>query len=127
MGWSPDGAWLLFTSDRAGSIHLWGLRFADGRPVGSPQVLKGNVGRGSSLGLTAAGSLYMVKGSSTRDFSIAAIDLDAGTLGPPVGFTKGFAPRPGAPAWSPDGESLVYPLNRQQLAIRSVTMGPVPR
>jgi len=32
MGWSPDGARLLFASDRSGSMDLWSLPFADGTP-----------------------------------------------------------------------------------------------
>src|SRR6185437_4922004 len=32
VGWSPDGRWILFTSDRAGSTDLYAIAFAGGKP-----------------------------------------------------------------------------------------------
>ena len=36
MGWSPDGQYLLFSSDRRGSTDLWALSFSEGAPRGTP-------------------------------------------------------------------------------------------
>jgi Tol biopolymer transport system component len=36
MGWSPDGKHLLFASDRTGSMGIWALSFAEGKPGRSP-------------------------------------------------------------------------------------------
>ena len=60
LGWSPDGTWLLFSSDRTGSWDLWGVRFRDGKPQGSAELLKSGIGKSfegttRSLGLTAKG------------------------------------------------------------------------
>jgi len=38
MGWSPDGKYLLFASDRKGAVGLWGLPIADGKPQGPAQL-----------------------------------------------------------------------------------------
>ena len=50
MGWSPDGSRLLFSSDRTGSIGLWAQPFSDGKPQGSPELLKSDIGPTYSLG-----------------------------------------------------------------------------
>jgi eukaryotic-like serine/threonine-protein kinase len=35
VAWSPDGAWMYFSSDSGGHFHLWRQRF----PIGTPQQL----------------------------------------------------------------------------------------
>lgn len=130
MAWSPDGSWLLFSSDRTGPVGLWGLAFANGKPQGAPELLKPDIGPGFSLGLTASGALYSFKSIDTRDIAIAAIDLEAGTpLAAPVTFRQGFIDGAGNPRWSPDGQYLAYPVtcNHGCLAIRSVATGQVRR
>jgi Tol biopolymer transport system component len=44
-------------------------------------------------------------GASTSDLVFAKLDLSQLTLGPPTVLTSGL---PAAPAWSPDGKSLLY-------------------
>ncbi len=130
MGWSPDGTRLLFRSDRTGSWALWAQSFADGRPQGSAELLKSDIGRSVSLGVTTSGALYLYKRISTRDITISPIDLAAGRLlGPPVGFPQGFIEGAGNPTWSPDGRYLTYPVTCDNgcLAIRSVATGQVRR
>ena len=106
LGWSPDGTQLLFSSDRTGAVGLWGLPFAYGRPQGTPELLRSDIGSSSfSLGLTSSGSLYIYKNISSRDIKIAAVDWNTGKLtGPPASFVQGFLPRAGVPSWSPDGK-----------------------
>lgn len=130
MGWSPDGTRLLFRSDRIGSWGLWGQSLADGTAQGAPELLKSDIGRSVSLGMTASGVLYLHKATSTRDVTIAPIDLEAGKiLGPPVGFAQGFVEGAQNATWSPDGRYLAYPVacNDGCLAIRSVATGQVRR
>lgn len=130
MGWSPDGTRLLFRSDRTGSWGLWAQPFADGAAQGAPELLKSDIGRSVSLGVTASGTLYLYKRISTRDITIAAIDLEAGKLlGPPVGFPEGFVEGAQNAAWSPDGKYLAYLVSCDNgcIAIRSVATGQVRR
>jgi Tol biopolymer transport system component len=131
MGWSPDGTRLLFSSDRRGSVGLWALPFANGKVQGPPELLKSDIGKSYSLGLTDSRALYVYKPVSTRDITIAPVDLNAGKLlGPPMSFTQGFIENPGPPYWSPDGKYLAYQVNSCNqgcIAIRSVATGQVRR
>ncbi len=130
MGWSPDGTRLLFRSDRTGSWGLWAQPFADGVSQGGPELLKSDIGRSVSLGVTTSGALYLYKRISTRDLTIARVDLAAGKLlGPPVGFPQGFVEGAQNATWSPDGKYLAYLVTCDDgcLAIRSVATGAVRR
>lgn len=130
MGWSPDGTRLLFRSDRTGSWGLWAQPFVDGAAQGAPELLKSDIGRSVSLGVTASGTLYLYKRISTREITIAAIDLEAGKLlGPPVGFPEGFVDGARNAAWSPDGKYLAYLVTCDNgcIVIRSVATGQVRR
>jgi len=133
MGWSPDGAHLIFTSDRTRSIGLWAAHVADGRGQGAPFLLKPDVGLVSPVGMAASGALYVVRDTSTVGLHVAPIDLNAGKLtGAPVlqSFWSQY------PGWSPDGRYLAYaftgsstsiapPFSGRLLAIRSTTSGEV--
>jgi Tol biopolymer transport system component len=132
MDWSPDGKWLLFTSDRAGSVGLWGLAFADGKFQGLPTPLKPDVGPIYSLGVTDSGAMLAHKSINNRDIVIAPIDIAAGKLaGPPAIFAQGFIEGSRNPQWSPDGKYLAYPVPCRVgtgcMAIRSVATGQVRR
>ena len=126
MGWSPDGSYLLFASDRAGSMGLWALPFADGRPHAAPTMLKPDIASASSVGLTASGALHIFKDASTQSLQVAPIDLAAEKLlGTPV--LQSF--RSARPDWSPDGKYLAYRSigsdELQVLSMRSVESGQV--
>lgn len=128
MGWSPDGALILFSSDRTGSTGLWGQPFANERVQGSPELLRPDIGASSvSLGLTRSGALYLYRRGGNRDLRIAPIDLTTGRLSaPPRQFGQGFLLAPVTPDWSPDGQQLVYQAcGGDCLAIRSVETGQV--
>lgn len=104
MAWAADGQ-LLFASDRTGSMGLWALAVADGKPQRAPTLLKPDIGTTMSQGVTAAGALYTVKDASTESLQIAPVDLRAGRLtGPAV--LENF--RSGRPAWTRDGKQLAY-------------------
>src|SRR5712691_10965757 len=40
LGWTPDGSHILFASDRSGTMSAWMIRVADGKPQGSPELVK---------------------------------------------------------------------------------------
>jgi Tol biopolymer transport system component len=125
MGWSPDGRFLLFSSDRTGSRSLWAQPFAQGLPDGPPQLVKSDIGTGSSLGLTDQGALYYYKEVSSRDVKVSRVDLNEGRL---LGQPQGLLPAPTVPRWSPDGRAVVYqPRETESLAIRLLETGEVRR
>jgi Tol biopolymer transport system component len=109
MGWSPDGQQLLFGSDRSGSIGLWSLPIADGKPTGTATLVKPDIASFWSLGLTASGTMYVWKYASPVYLQAASIDLTAGKLvtGPSATFQRFIGSR-GRPDWSADGKYLAY-------------------
>jgi len=129
MGWSPDGKHLLFASDRNGSNDLWALPFSDRRPAGPAELVKANIGNAWSMGVTAAGALYMGVHAGDRDIEIASIDLNTGkAVGGPVKPIQRFTGTNEQPAWSPDGKSLAYfsargPDGHGRVVIQSVDTG----
>ena len=44
LGWSPEGRWILFASDRRGSWDAWAIEVADGKPQGAPALVKLGIG-----------------------------------------------------------------------------------
>jgi len=132
MGWSPDGAHLLFASDRTRSIALWKLSFVEGKPQGAPEMVKPDIGSSYSLGLSASGALYVWKGVGAVEIQVAPLDLSAGKLmAAPVSAVQRFMDSPQHLDWSPDGKYLSYvsrgPLGGwpYSLPIRSMETGQV--
>jgi Tol biopolymer transport system component len=108
IDWSPDGAWMLFASDRRGSTDLWGVRVADGKPQGAARLLKAEVG-GWSVGVTRSGVLLMGARVSDRDISIVPVDLATAKItGTPVRPVTSYFGSGVFPDWAPDGKRLAY-------------------
>jgi Tol biopolymer transport system component len=129
MGWSPDGKILLFASDRTGSSSLWGIRVADGKPHGTPMLLRPDI-PSDSLGVTASGALYIGTQIDNRDIHVASLDFNTGRLlAPPVRPIETFVGSNAQPEWSPDGKYLAYTSARNRagdntvLAVRSMDTG----
>jgi Tol biopolymer transport system component len=116
MGWSPDGKRLLFASDWTGSIDLWGLPFADGKPQGAPELLKASIGQVESMGLTRSGALYYVTKTGIgvpTTLYVASFDFGAGKLtSPATEVTHDYLESNYAPRWSPDGKYLAHVSQR---------------
>ncbi|BCS30841.1 hypothetical protein TBR22_A00410 [Luteitalea sp. TBR-22] len=126
MGWSPDGKQLLYASDRSGVVGLWSMPVADGRSAGAPTLVKKEIGSIQSLGLTAAGTLHIVKDTSTLSLQLAPFDRAARRLaGPPV--LENF--RSARPSWSRDGKRLAYVVTRfdgvRSIAVRDLETGRI--
>lgn len=129
MGWSPDGRFLLFASDRSGSMGLWSLSFANGRPQGAPSLLKdmGNRSVGS-LGITRSGSLLYGLRVGAAHIEEATIDFQTGkVLVPPKQRIETYSLDNRGADWSRDGKYLAYtverPGNRNTLFVESVATG----
>jgi len=109
MGWSPDGASVLFSSNRGGSTGLWMVPVTDAQSVRTATLLKSNIGSSWSLGVTSSGALYTWKQTIARYLQLAPVDVDLRTAptGPATAYQI-FLGRGGNPVWSPDGKYLAY-------------------
>lgn len=121
LDWTPDGTGILFASDRSGTWDLWVIVVVDGTPVGSPKLLKRDIGlldRG--LGFTRAGSYYYSILAWENDVYVATLNARTGKLQKPkklighVGYDTSLQ-------WSPDGKYLAYAYrDPNALGVRSV-------
>jgi Tol biopolymer transport system component len=131
MGWSRDGRYLLFASDRSGAPGLWGLEFREGRPHGGPSRIKADIGAARSMGVTREGALFLAQGGAGRDMYVASIDFDSGKIRTqPRLMAEQFIGNNRWPDWSRDGKYVVYNslrvetgTERQVLVIRSLESG----
>ena len=108
--WTPDGKYILFASDRTGSMSFWALRVADGQPQGRAELVKEDVGRRIlPMGFTREGSFYYGIETGMIDVYTAALDFKTGKLlDPPSKATERFIGSNRRPDWSPDGRYLAY-------------------
>ena len=109
--WSPDGNYLYFVSDRAGSMNLWRVPIDEqtGKVLGSPEAITTPSPYVSQLSLSHDGR-RLAYVHAVRSGNIERVGFDPTketVLGEPVDITRGtrlfFAPD-----LSPDGEWLVF-------------------
>ena len=77
LGWSSDGRYLLFASDRSGSSGVWALPVREGTPQGEPELIRANVNP-SPLGLTRSGALYYGLADGEAHIYVASADFETG-------------------------------------------------
>lgn len=107
LAWAPNGKQLVFASDRTGSMGIWLIAVAEGKPQGVPVLVKSEMGRFDELGLTRSGSFYYGVYSAVANVYTATLDLEKGKLlTPPVEAMQRVEGLNWAPAWSPDGRYL---------------------
>jgi len=120
LDWTPDGKALLFTSDRTGSLGLWSIAVVDGKPNGQPALLKTDIGKITSLGLSSKRTLYYsmatgVRGMERGIADIYTVSIDPNTLKPgsePAPAAQRFLGTNSGADWSPDGKYLAYASKR---------------
>jgi len=114
LGWTPDGNYILFASDRSGTMSAWLQRVSDGKPQGPPDLVKQDIGQAQPVGFTRTGSFYygLVIGSS--DVFTAGYDPATGIVVTQAEKTaQRFTGSNFSPAWSPDGQFLAYISSRR--------------
>ncbi len=108
--WTPDGKRLLFGSDRSGTMGAWWIPVVDGKPDGTPELVKPDLGQDVwPMGFTRDGSYYYQVRTGMSDVYIAEADLASGrVLAQPFLATQRFAGSNSRPDWSSDGRRLVF-------------------
>ncbi len=132
VGWSSDGKYVLFTSDRTGTNDLWLIPVKDGRPNGKAELVKKGLGEIDVLGLTQDGSLYYHSKGQMEDIYVAEMDQAAGRVNKtPEKMIFSQEGRNSWPQYSPDGKSIVCvqgsgimaERTETQLCVRSLETG----
>jgi Tol biopolymer transport system component len=131
LGWSPDGKWILFASNRTGSTDAWVVRVDQGKPIQAPKMVKKDLGHIEPMGFTRNGSF--IYGVSNQGNDIYAIDIDpeSGEVNsPPAKATQRYEGSNQSPAYSADGKYLAYvsirgprPIQHNVLCIRDLQTG----
>ena len=113
LGWSQDGRWLIFASDRTGTLGLYVVAMSGAKTQGVPQLVKPGIGRILPVGLTNEGALYYGVVRATEDVYIANLDPKTGKVtGTPRKAIEQFEGGNFSPEYSPDGKYLAYVSRR---------------
>jgi len=108
LGWSPDGKYILFASDRTGTNDLWIIPVKDVKPVGKPELIKKGLGKIDVAGITQDGSLYYTFQRQMEDIYIVEMEQSTGKI--KKAPEKMILSQEGSNSWpqySPDGKSIV--------------------
>jgi Tol biopolymer transport system component len=140
-GWSPDGAHVLFESNREGSSGLWAVPVTEGRATGAPVRVMGDMGAFSPLGVTPSGRFYYRLRELPREIvKIGTVDFANDRLVEPFAelpaTPRGYTTH--TPDFSPDGRFIAmlsvdhrfageFPIVSPRIVIREVTSGRIHR
>ena len=113
LGVLPGTDWLLFASDRRGSLDMWAVTLAGGKGELEPVLVKQGLGRIYPLGFTNDGRYYYATLSATDDIYLADVSLQSGRIAGEVRkLTTRWDGSSAHPRFSPDGEHLAYVVRR---------------
>jgi Tol biopolymer transport system component len=119
--WTPDGAGVVFVSDRSGTQDAWYIPVADGQPTGPAVLVKQNVGHGSPLGFARDGRLFFGILKQSTDIYIGTIDqASSRAQAGRSAISDRFVGTNYGPDWSPDGTRLLYTSQRGTGGGRSI-------
>jgi Tol biopolymer transport system component len=113
LGWSLDGKWIVFASDRTGTLGLWVVGVSGAKAQGEPRLVRPGIDHILPVGLTREGALYYGVVRATEDVYIADLDSTTGKVtGPPRKAIEQFEGGNFSPSYSPDGKYLAYMSRR---------------
>lgn len=118
--WSPDGASLVFASDREGNLDLWRLSVSAAGAAGAPERLTRTAEAEREPVAAADGSVVFVRGEGPlADLWVRSASGEERRLTHELGSER-------SPTLSPDGRRVAYVRDREgslQLAVRGLDGG----
>jgi len=113
LGWSRDGRWLVFASDRTGALGLWVVGVSGTKTDGEPHLVRPGIDRLVPVSLTNQGALFYGLVRVTEDVFTADLDPKSVKIaGPPRKMIESFEGGNFSPSYSPDGKFLAYVSRR---------------
>ncbi len=123
MGWTPDGAGLLFRRERHGLMELHVVSLSNGRATGDARKIHTVTSVGHALTVTADGTLIHGRGERFVEAMSASVDPSTGAIGPlktsrPI---AAFGPggMSGGVRFSPDGKHVLFTPTAASIQLRS--------
>jgi len=128
MDWSPDGAFLVFSSDRSGTLDAWAIPVDEANPAGPPMRIKSSLPpRFGPVAATADGRFFFRTWNPIREVFTATLHAETGRVtrstSPVSMVAEGINIHP---AWSPDGRRLAFVRARpdgRHLVVRTMATG----
>jgi len=109
IGWTPDGGYILFVSDRTGDKGIWAQSIKNGIPVGDAKLIKTFSGRLDPMGFTNDGAFYLEEYQGGEDVYTAQVDMETGkTIKGPEKIEEKYSGFTTNSFWSNDGKYLGY-------------------
>ena len=109
LGWTPDGKYILFASDKTGTVDAMIIPVEEGKSIGQPKLVRSNIGSIVPMGFTKKGTFYYGQWPGTHDVFTTEIDFEKGkVLTQPTLAIKRFEGKNGTPSYSNDGKYLAY-------------------
>ena len=108
--WTPDGKRILFCSNRTGTMGAWLIQVAEGKPQGTPELVKPDLGLDlTPMGFTRNGSYYYgVNGDDATCTSPSSIWRQANSFPRRVWPPSASWDPTAGPTGRPDGRQLLF-------------------
>jgi len=120
LGWSSDGHYILFQSDRSGTPDIWGVRVDRDGVSSPPELIKQETKWINGMGFTSNGTFYYAARLGGSDIYETEVDFTSGRAAEPRKISKSREGLNFKCEFSPDGRYLAY-----QTIVG--TMNPFPR